>query len=93
MSSTTLKVLKWTGRQISTAAKNRAARAKCVGEPKRPGVRCGRPVATGRRADGLTCGRVECGLSLIARDAEQTAHYLGLSTEELAEQIAAVRQR
>jgi hypothetical protein len=93
VSSKTWSALKWAGKKVSEKAKARAAKAKCVGEPRRPGVRCGRPVATGRRADGVTCGRVECGLSVIARDPEQTAEYLGITTKELEEQIAAVKQR
>jgi hypothetical protein len=95
MSSLAVRTLKWAGRKatgtVTTAAKDRARRAKCKAEPKGRGRVCNKSLRTGRLADGMSCGSELCQLWWLAKDEKATAHYLGLTTAELADQIAAAR--
>jgi len=93
MSSLTARALKWTAKKatgsVTTAAKDRARRARCTAKPN--GRTCNKRLRTGRMADGMTCGSELCQLWFMAKDETATAHFLGMSTEELAERIEAAR--
>jgi hypothetical protein len=95
MSGLAARAARWAGRKaigaVTDSAKSRARRAKCKAEPHGPGKLCNRSLRTGRLADGMTCGRELCQLWYMAKDERETARYLGMSVDELAERVAAAR--